>query len=120
MGCACIAQKELVKQKDIDISCDFTNPYLKETNDTINFKNKIGDEIFKEKKEISHNQFEIKDISEITFNKEHQKKNNKSEKYFVDLLSICLNGKLIIIKKRKLNKFILRFLLFVYILYSIH
>ncbi len=82
MGCACIAQKELVKPKDIDLSCDFTTPYLKETNDTINFKNKIGDEIFKEKKEISHNLFEKKEISEINFHKEHEKKNNKSEKVF--------------------------------------
>jgi hypothetical protein len=82
MGCACLAQKELVKQKDVDLSCDITNPYLKESNDTINFKKNITEDIFKEKREISQNLIELNDTNDIVLNKKSKKKKIKSEPAF--------------------------------------
>lgn len=82
MGCACIAQKEIVKPKDVDISWDITKPSIKETNDSINFKNKITEEPLQAKKVTSINLIEIKEEKDIFLEKDIDKKNNKNKKVF--------------------------------------
>ncbi len=97
MGCACISQKEIVKPKDVDISWDITKPSIKETNDSINFKNKIIEEPLQAKKVKSIDLIKIKEDKNIFNEKDIKKNNNKNEKVF--------SGPIITMLKRQVENY---------------
>jgi len=97
MGCACISQKETVKPKDVDISWDITKPSIKETNDSIYFKNKIIEEPLQAKNMKSINLIKIKVDKDIFNDKDIEKKNNKNEKVF--------SGPIITMLKRQVENY---------------
>ena len=50
MGCAFVNQKESINSKDVELNHEITTPYFKETNDTLNIKHAISNDILKLKK----------------------------------------------------------------------
>ena len=92
MGCAFVSKKQLISSKDVDLN--FTTPYFKETNDTVNINNTLSGEVLQIKPST-------KKTSKINIVKEKEKEdinvNNSTKQNF--------SGPIITMLKRKVDNY---------------
>ena len=97
MGCAFISQKESIKSKELDLHLENILLYYKETNDSINARQKFNDEIFEVKNTNYKNLQKITIDKEINDKKANSNKNNKKGVY--------VSGPIISMLKRQVDNY---------------